>query len=136
MPAHATILDQPEKILTANGTILAKNSAELQVKTTTGATLKLACLVCPDTDENLISVLDCAKNHDAVIFDDRHAYLVPNSKLNQIHDHLVPIADVQDNEYIIKFSSPPVQNRTKLGRGHRSHSLHNPTLTSAYNPTH
>lgn len=81
---EAIPLPKPEQLLTANGTIYAIHSARLNVETTKGANLDSDCIVCTKTEENLVSVLDCAHGHDAVIFDNSHAYLVNKSHLQSL----------------------------------------------------
>lgn len=96
--------------------------------TTTGITINLKCLIFPETDENLISVLDCANDHDAIIFDNKQAYIVPKQEISKIKHHLIPIAEVNNNEYILKVSGVSA-NQAKLGRG-----TNTTTVNSAVQP--
>lgn len=86
------------------------------LETTTGATINTQCLVCPRTYENLISVLNCASGPDAILFDDQHAYLVQKTAVKFIKQHLVSIADVADNEYILRIKRTNNHNHGKLSR--------------------
>lgn len=78
-------------------------------------TFRIRCLVCPQTDTNLVSVLDCARDHNAVIFDNKHAYIIIFAELRKLHRHMTKIADVRDEEYILKtrFPSSPTEHHPK-----------------------
>lgn len=55
--------------MTAKGPIFPTHSVNLHVKTTASTAIDLPCLVCPDTDEKLMSVLDCSQQNKAIMFD-------------------------------------------------------------------
>lgn len=84
--------------------------------------------MCPEVDENLVSVLYCLTNDKAVIFIDNHTYIVSNAELVKLRKNVVRIAHVLNGEYILKLKPafPPIVSLPKAMLGHGSA----PTLTS------
>lgn len=95
-------LENPKPILTGNGPILPTHSAFLQLTTTVRKAIKLPCVLCPQTDESFVSLLDSTRNCDSIIIEKQRACMVPEIHAHKITKHFVSLAEVHDNAFIIK----------------------------------
>lgn len=103
--------------MTENGPMFPTDSVNLQMTTTARTEIGLLCLLCTEIDENLISVLHCIELNKAILFDHSNAYIVSQARVHYLRRHILPIASVQDNAYIIKVHNVNSVSRAKILHG-------------------